>query len=166
MKIKTKILIPSLAAVMMMLILGIVAYLGMKTMQQALGTVGTKGVQHITLLNDTRSRLLEANVGAYRLFATMANFDEARINKETAVILGRIDDSSQILKKLRERDDIDAEEKQGLAKFDEPLARYRKGLEPLYFNANPIAYQAILGEMEAQAVDLCSIATIKRRKGC
>jgi methyl-accepting chemotaxis protein len=128
MKIKTKILIPSLVAVAMMLALGIVSYLGMRNMQQTLDMIATKGMQHIALLSDARSQLLEANVKAYRLFATMANFDEARIKQETAGVLGHADKAIELLKTMRERNDIEAEEKQTLASFDEPLAKYRKNI--------------------------------------
>ena len=126
MNIKTKILIPSLVAMMMMLVLGIVSYLGMRNMQQTLDQVATKGMQHIAILSESRGELLEANLGAYRLFATMANFDEARIKRETAVVLGHADAAIQLLKKMHERSDIEADEKQELAAFEEPLAKYRK----------------------------------------
>lgn len=126
MNIKTKILIPSLVAVAMMLALGIVSFLGMRNMQQTLDQVATKGMQHIALLSESRGELLEANLAAYRLFSTMANFDEARIKKETGIVLGHADRAIQLLKQMRERDDIEAEERQGLDGFVEPLTKYRK----------------------------------------
>lgn len=128
MNIKTKILIPSLVAVVMMLVLGIFGYFGIRTMQQTLNTVANKGMQHLALLDNCSSELLYANVGAYRLFASMANFDEARIKKDTATIVGHADAAIQLLKKLRERGDIDDEEKTALATLDEPLAKYRKNI--------------------------------------
>jgi methyl-accepting chemotaxis protein len=128
MNIKTKILLPSLVAIAMMLVLGVVSYLGMKTMQQTLISVGTKGMEHIVVINESRGELLQANVGAYRLFTSMANFDEARIQKETAVILSHADGAIQRLKKMRERSDIEDDEKKTLAALDEPLAKYRKNI--------------------------------------
>jgi methyl-accepting chemotaxis protein len=128
MNIKTKVLIPSIVAMAMMLVLGVVSYFGMRTMQQALEIIDTQGMQHIALLNDCRGELLKANVGAYRLFSSMANFDEARIKKDTAVILGHADGAIQLLKNMRERSDIEEDEKKELATFDEPLAKYRKNL--------------------------------------
>ena len=128
MKIKIKILIPSLVAVAMMLVIGIVSFWGLNNMRQTLDTVGEKGMQHIALLSDARSKLLEANLSAYRLFATMANFDEARIKKETAIILGHADAAIQLLKKMRDRDDLEPDEKKELATFEEPLAKYRKSI--------------------------------------
>ncbi|MCX7166858.1 MAG: methyl-accepting chemotaxis protein [Rhodocyclales bacterium] len=128
MNIKTKILIPSLVAVAMMLVLGIVSYFGMKSMQQALEVVATKGMQHTALLNDSRGELLQANVGVYRLFATMVNFDEARIKKDTAAILSHADGAIQLLKKLQERSDVEEDERKAFAALGEPLAKYRKNV--------------------------------------
>ncbi|MBV5269137.1 MAG: MCP four helix bundle domain-containing protein, partial [Afipia sp.] len=126
MNIKTKILIPSLVAVAMMLVLGIFSYSGMRTMQQALDDVSTKGMQHTALLNGSRGELLAANVGAYRLFSTMANFDEARIQKETLVIVAHADNAIRFLKKMRDRSDVIEDKKKALESFDELLSKYRK----------------------------------------
>ena len=126
MNIKQKILIPSLVAVAMMLVLGIVSYLAIHQMKKALELVSTQGMQHIETLSDTSSKLLEANLGAYRLFANMANLDDSRIKKETEAVLGHVDAAIALLKKMGERGDIDEIERQALASFDEPLAKYRK----------------------------------------
>ncbi len=128
MKIKIKILIPSLVAILLMLVIGIVSILGMRSMQQTLDAIAAKSIQHTALLTEGRSELLEANVGAYRLFATMANLDGARIQKETAVVLGHADNAIGLLKQFRERDDIEANEKQEIAVIEEPLAKYRKNI--------------------------------------
>jgi methyl-accepting chemotaxis protein len=128
MNIKTKILLPSIVAMALMLVLGIVSFLGMKSMQQALDNVAVGGVQRAALLNDCRGELLKTNVGAYRLFASMANFDEARISKESSIILAHADSAIQLLKKLRESGDVEEAQKALLAAFDEPLAKYRKNV--------------------------------------
>ncbi|MBI5109923.1 MAG: MCP four helix bundle domain-containing protein [Rhodocyclales bacterium] len=128
MKIKTKILVPSLVAVVLMLALGIVGHLGLRAMQQALDMIAVKGMEHIVMVNDSRGKLLQANVAAYRLFATIGNLDEARIAKDTAAILGHADGAIQTLKKLGERGDLDTGERKTLATLDEPLARYRKSV--------------------------------------
>ena len=126
MNIKTKILVPSLVAVAMMLLLGIFSYSGMRSMQQALDDVSVKGMQHTALLNGSRGELLAANVAAYRLFSTMANFDETRIKKETAVILAHADNAIQLLKRMQERSDVDDGGKKAIAALGEPLSKYRR----------------------------------------
>ena len=128
MKIKFKILIPALVTVLMMLILGIISFMGLRGMQTALDEVGQKGLQHLSIVEELRGEFLEANVGAYRLFSTMANFDEARIKKETATILGHVDKASQILKQLQDRNDIDEDEKKEFAALVEPLTKFRKNV--------------------------------------
>ncbi len=126
MNIKTKIFIPSLSSAVMMLILGVVSFFGMRTLQQALDDVTTRGMGHIQAITNARSELLEANLTAYRLFSTMANMDPARIKKETDGALGHADAAIKALQDLSERSDIQAEEKQDLTKLAEPLAKYRK----------------------------------------
>lgn len=128
MKIKTKILVPSLVSVLMMLLLGIVSFFGIRTLQQTLDTVANKGMQHVAIMTDSSSELLEASVGTYRLFATMANLDEARIGKDTASILAHVDSASQMLAKMEERSDVDEADKEALRTLKEPLTKYRKSV--------------------------------------
>ena len=128
MNFKTKSLIPPLFAITAMMILGAVSYMGIQTMQQALDEVTAKGMQRQTILNDSRTELLNANVGAYRLFSSMANFDEERIKRETQTILADTDKAIALLKSLSERTDLAENEKHVLAGFNEPLAKYRKNI--------------------------------------
>jgi methyl-accepting chemotaxis protein len=128
MNIKTKILIPSLFAVLMMLLLGIVSFFGMRSTQQALGEFSSSSMQHIAILNEGRGELLDTNVRAYRLFASMAHFDEARIKKDTDAILMHADKATALLKGMRERSDVDEEERKMLGALDEPLVKYRKNV--------------------------------------
>ena len=128
MNIKTKILIPSVVAVVIMLLLGIVSYFGMRSMQQSLDTLVGQSIEHADMINDSRDRLLQANVGVYRLFTTMANFDEARIKKETATILDHADGALQLLKKIQQRSDLTDDEKKVLASIDEIVVKYRKNV--------------------------------------
>jgi methyl-accepting chemotaxis protein len=128
MKIKAKILVAPMVAVALMLVLGAVSYLGLRAMQQTLDTVAVKGLEHIDTVNDSRAKLLQANVAAYRLFATIGNLDEARIARDTAAILGHVDGAVKALKQMSERNDVEPEEKKQLAALGEPLARYRKSV--------------------------------------
>ena len=74
MNVKTKILIPSLVAMALMLVLGIVSFYGMRSLQRTLDDVANKGMAHIEILNESRGELFAANVGTYRLFTTMGSF--------------------------------------------------------------------------------------------
>jgi len=128
MNIKTKILIAPMIAMAMMLLLGIVSYAGMRSLQAALGDFFGKGMQHTALLNGSRGELLAANVGAYRLFSMIGGLDDARIRKETEAILAHTDGAIESLNKMRARSDVSEEEKKELSVFDEPLAKYRKNV--------------------------------------
>lgn len=127
-KIKAKILVPSLLAIVMMMVLGVVGHFSMRSMQQTLDLVANTGMQHTALLNKSRGELFSANVGAYRLFSWMETFDESRIVKDTESILSHADSAIKILKAMGERNDIEEDEKQALASLVEPLAKYRKSV--------------------------------------
>lgn len=128
MNIRTKILLPTLIAVAMMLVLGAVSVFGVQSVQKSMDNLANKGMQHTTLLNESRGELLAANIGAYRLFSTIGNFDAARIKKETETILARVDNAIQVLKAMHERNDIEEDEKKQLEAVDEPIAKYRKNI--------------------------------------
>lgn len=128
MKIRTKILLPSLVTVAMMLLLGGISYGGMRSMQSALDMITQRGMQHVVILNNARAELLETNIGTYRIFSNMANYDDARVKRETDAVLAHADQAISLLKGMRERTDLDDDEKQRLVRFDEPLAKYRKNV--------------------------------------
>lgn len=128
MNIKTKVLVPSIVAVVMMLVLGIVSFVGIRAMQQSLADFSGKGMQHMAILNEGRGELLDTNVRAYRLFSSMVNFDQARIATDTEAILMHADKALGLIKSISERTDLDEEEKALLVSLDEPLAKYRKSV--------------------------------------
>ena len=128
MNIKTKLLAPSIVAVSMMLLLGIVSFTGIRSTQQALDDFSTTGMQHMAILNEGRVELLNTNVSAYRLMASMTNFDQARISKDTEAILTHADKAVALLKSMSARNDLDDEERKMLVSLDEPLAKYRKSV--------------------------------------
>ncbi len=128
MNIKKKILLSPLLSVVLMLVLGLVSFMGMRSLQNALETITSRSMQHVLLLNESRDDLLEANIGVYRLFSTIGNFDDARIQAETAKIVGHADDAIKILKSLEARNDLGEEERKSLAALDPLLAKYRKSV--------------------------------------
>ncbi len=128
MNVKTKILIPSIVAMMLMLLLGIVSFFGMRSLQQALDDVASKGMAHIEVLNESRGELFAANVGTYRLFTTMGNFDEARIKKETETIVTHADRAIALLTTMSNSTTIEDSERKELGALTEPLAKYRKNV--------------------------------------
>lgn len=128
MKIKTQILIPPLVAVGMMLVLAADSFFGMRTMQGVIDDIGAKSMSHLQAIYNGRDELLEANVGAYRLFSTMSNLDEQRIQRDTATLLAHADRSIALLKALSENPYLDAEEKRVISSLNEPLTKYRKSI--------------------------------------
>ncbi len=134
MKIRTRILIPSLIAVSMMLLLGVVSTFGLRFAQRALDDVATRNMQHTALLTASRGELLLTNIGGYRLLAMIGSFDETRIGKETAVILSHADGAIQLLNKMRARGDIQETEKQ-LEALQEQIEEKLSDVASLIFTA-------------------------------
>lgn len=128
MKIRIKVFLPALGSVAMLLLLGVVSISGMKNLQQALDDIALKGIVHTQILNDASSRLREANLATYRLFATIGNADEARIKEATSATLALVDTSSKALAEMAVRSDIEPDERQALTSLAEPMAKYRKAI--------------------------------------
>ena len=128
MNVKAKILIPSLVAMILMLMLGVVSFLGLRSAQQALDEVATKGMVNTETLNESRSELFAANVGTYRLFATMGSFDAERIKKETETILAHVDHAIKSLATMSTSGTIGESEIKVIAALAEPVAKYRKNV--------------------------------------
>ena len=127
MKIKTKVLIPPAVAVLLMLVLGLISLNSLRTAQGALGDVEELANHRIASANRTRTELLEANVGSYRLMIWIADFDEARIKKDAEVILGHIATADKAVQDWQTLN-IPATEKQALVPVQEGLVKYRKSV--------------------------------------
>jgi methyl-accepting chemotaxis protein len=128
MNIRTKVAIPAMVTAVMLVVLGIVSIGSARKTQNTLHDVINKASEHITHLYEAQCELLEASSRANALLAMMANYDEARIKSETTAVLAHVDKSTEILKGMRERGDIEDDERKTLATFEEPLAKYRKNL--------------------------------------
>ena len=128
MNIRLKVAFPALLVVVILLILGVIDYANTRAMQRTLQQISTQGMEHIALLNQARSELLETNIGANRLIASVATYDEARTKKETEAALVHADNGIQLLKNLGARSDIEPNEKLLISKIQDPLARYRKSI--------------------------------------
>lgn len=128
MKIKAKVFLPSAISVLMLLIVGVVSVMGMRSLNSALHEVTDKGVHQVEVLRDARAALLQANLVTYRLFSTIVNLDEGRIKQETSVALGHADRAIASMNTLAEDALLPPEDKAALAQLAEPLAKYRKSI--------------------------------------
>ncbi|HZW24993.1 MAG TPA: methyl-accepting chemotaxis protein [Gallionella sp.] len=128
MGIRLKVSLPSLVAIVLMLILGAVSYAGIRTVQDDLDYLANQSMRSLTVANEGRSDLLEANVATYRLFSWMANYDEARIRKEADVIAASIDAAEKHLKMLAEGEAATEADRKAAETIGVALLKYRKDI--------------------------------------
>ncbi len=127
-KFRNRLLIAPVIAIVMMLLLGMATYFTISSIRGDIDNLTERSMKTMALANDARAELLQTNVAAYRLFSWMANFDEGRISKETALINAGIDKSAEKIKLAAELDGTTEEEKKSLEKMAANLAKYKKSL--------------------------------------
>jgi methyl-accepting chemotaxis protein len=126
MNFRTKIFLAPLITVGLMLLLGLLAFVGIRSVQGHLDHLANVNMARLIQSNDARTELLMVNADVFKLFTWMTNFDEARIQKETAAINARIDSA---VKKFEALDkDAGEEEKKNLQSIAASLRKYQKSI--------------------------------------
>ena len=126
MNFRTKIFLAPLITVGLMLLLGLLAFVGIRSVQGNLDHLANVNMARLIQVNDARSELLMVNADVFKLFTWMSNFDDARIKKDTATINARIDSA---VKKFEFLDrDADEEEKKNLQLIAASLRKYQKNI--------------------------------------
>ncbi|TXT34053.1 MAG: methyl-accepting chemotaxis protein, partial [Comamonadaceae bacterium] len=127
MNFRAKILLSPLIAVTLMLLLGAVAFVGIRSVQSNLDQLANVNMQRLVQATEARDELLLVNADVFKLFTWMANFDEARIAKETTAINTRIDGA---VKKFQEmgKGIVNEEEKNNLHIVEAGLRKYQKSI--------------------------------------
>jgi methyl-accepting chemotaxis protein len=126
MKIREKLLaLPSIVLVFMV-VLGVVAILAMNKMESSARDIYEvqfkKYQQSIAILDDARA----ANIGVYRLFTWLNNYDENRIKAVAAEIDQKITDATRKASELSLDKNITTTEKENLQEVFASLASYKK----------------------------------------
>lgn len=126
MKIREKLLsLPSIVLVFMV-VLGVVAILAMKTMGNSARDIYEVQFKKYELSTATLDDARAANIGVYRLFTWMNNYDEKKIKSVAAEIDQKIDEATQNARELSTKDNITTVEKENLQQVLESLASYKK----------------------------------------
>ncbi|GBG12736.1 methyl-accepting chemotaxis protein [Novimethylophilus kurashikiensis] len=129
MKFRTRLLIPPLIAIVMLLALGIATFTALQSIRSDVEKLATQGITTMTLANDARAGLNQTNLAVYRLITWIANFDDERINKETAQINAGIDQVAKTLDKAAQVQGLTDDEKKALESITAELPKYRKSLK-------------------------------------
>ncbi|MEW6563706.1 MAG: MCP four helix bundle domain-containing protein, partial [Pseudomonadota bacterium] len=128
MKIKFRILLPSIVSILLMLVLSGAGYFVIHTLQNHFDDLASRNLRNITAANNIRGQLLEANSNAYRLISWIANFDEGRIKQEVGVINAKIDGALSLIKEMQTSSGIDPESEKTLVALNESTAKYKKSI--------------------------------------
>jgi methyl-accepting chemotaxis protein len=103
-----------IAAILLMMMLGTVGYFGIRALSHQLQQFVGGSMQRVVTITEVRRELLVAGSTTYRLLSWIANYDEARIQKEGKVISSTLDSAEQSLQQLAT--DVSSEEKLVLIK--------------------------------------------------
>lgn len=126
MKIREKLLsLPSIVLVFMV-VLGVVAILAMRTMGNSARDIYEVQFKKYQLSSATLDDARAANIGVYRLFTWLNNYDEKKIKAVAAEIDQKIDDATKNARDLSENYQENAEEKNDLEQILVSLAAYKK----------------------------------------
>lgn len=126
MKIREKLLSLPAMVLVFMVILGVVALMGMKTMEHSARDIYEIQFQKYQLsaasLDDARA----ANIGVYRLFTWLNNYDENQIKTAASDIDKNLDEATRRVQKLLKENEITSDEKNTLEQVLASLASYKK----------------------------------------
>ncbi len=128
MNIKSKMLMPSLVSAAMLLVVGIVSFVGMREIGTAVDKVSISGMDLVIQTNSVRTDIMIANNTAYRLLNVYENANEARRDELLAEIFEHIDKATKSLQDVQVRTDVLDEERKALADLFDPVAKYRKSI--------------------------------------
>jgi methyl-accepting chemotaxis protein len=128
MGIRLKILLSPLIAVALMLMLGGIAFFGVRSIQSSLDYLANQSLRNVTIASEGLSVLLESSSATYRLFTWISSFDNARIKKESDAIVANIDSASQQLKILAEVEGITDSDKMAIEEISAAIVKYRKSV--------------------------------------
>jgi methyl-accepting chemotaxis protein len=125
---RARLLMAPSIAIAMMLLLGASTFWAMNSIRTDVDRLTKQSIATINVLNESRAALLQTSVAAYRLSNWMANFDEERIVKETALINSSIDKAAEMLGSAAQIEGVTEEEKKSIETMSVEMAKYKKSL--------------------------------------
>jgi methyl-accepting chemotaxis protein len=126
MKIREKLLsLPSMVLIFMV-VLGVVAILAMKTMGNSARDIYEVQFKKYQISTATLDDARAANIGVYRLFTWLSNYDEKQVKVVAAEIDQKIDEATKNARELSENYNLTSTEKSDVAKVLASLTDYKK----------------------------------------
>ncbi len=128
MKFRTRLLVAPLIAIAMMLALGAATFYALSSIRANVNRLANQSMETMAQVNQVRTDLNQTNLAVYRLMTWMANFDEARIAKETKEINAGLDKAAAGLAGAAKIEGMSDDEKKALDAIAAELPKYKKSL--------------------------------------
>jgi methyl-accepting chemotaxis protein len=129
MKVWHKILVSPAVAIVFLMVLGAVSYLGLSRQNGALDDLFHNRLGNYQLVSDAAQDITEVHSGVYRLFTWIGNLKEDKIKQITNEQRAKIDAVIKSLTGFAERPGMDAGRRQLAEKVLKQLVKYRKQAE-------------------------------------
>jgi methyl-accepting chemotaxis protein len=126
MNIRQKFLLSPGAVLLLMLLLGIVGFIGLNTSNNSLSEVFTVRFQNFKHSSNAQDNIEVAHANVYRLFTWLSNYDPAKIKQTTDDINKKIDEASEEIRALEANSRLTESEKKNLNELQGDLTKYRK----------------------------------------
>ena len=126
MNIRQKFLLSPGVVLVLMLLLGITGFLGLRSSNNALDDIYNKQFQNFRSSSNALQNVASAHADVYRLFTWLNNYDDAKIKQASANINTRIDKAIELIKELSANSQLSEEGQKNLTEIQADLAKYRK----------------------------------------
>lgn len=126
MNIRQKFLLSPGVVLVLMLLLGITGFFGLRSSNNALDEIYNKQFKNFKSSNNALQNVAAAHADVYRLFTWLNNYDDAKIKQASANINSRIDKAIELIKEMTENAQLSEEGQKNLTDIQTDLAKYRK----------------------------------------
>ena len=152
MNIRQKLLIPSGVLIVLMLVLGVVGYLGLSSSNNSVRDIYDVRFQAYRGSSEALGNVAAAHADVYRLFTWLSNSDAAKIKQATDRINRRIDKAMANLKSVESNSGLSDETRKSLEDLQKDLAGYRKQVADAIDLAQVDANMGITGMQTADQI--------------
>lgn len=126
MNIRQKFLLSPAVVLILMLVLGIVGFIGLSSSKNSLDDVYNVRFQNFQSSSTALNNVGTAHANVYRLFTWLSNYDDAKIKAASNEINKRIDDAVAEIKALAANTQASDEGQKNITDIQTELAKYRK----------------------------------------
>jgi methyl-accepting chemotaxis protein len=126
MNIRQKLLIPPGALIVLMLLLGVVGFIGLNSSNNSVRDIYDVRFQAYKGSSHALANVAAAHADVYRLFTWMSNYDAAKVKQASDAINKRIDNAVAEVKSLEANKALSEETRKSLADLQKDLGEYRK----------------------------------------